>query len=406
MRQAVPPTSTIHSTDNNEVSAFASTLPHHARKRRLIVEEDDEEEEPTENDHRSSPPALASHEPPIEQNATIDQIDLFDQAAPSYAREPSTTRDDLDVSDFNDPDLPDDIDASLDELFRDGRPNLEALPDSFKILLHFGRGEPLGNLRSIRDWPTPTWIHKKEDGYGVLLGRITDHITALKAKKQEYRGLEWPTRVPYVQPTNSSKQKSFQPTNESDYEKVLAHAWHAERKRLGGEEGVIVKIFVYLKDNGAKSSSTLQRASQKRIEEANRLINRARAAGDLPQVGKFTQAMLSRDMASANNQSQDGQPIVVPDNPVYRQAARLDQKAAEVSSARREAAREAREITTIGFQMYGNQWVRIPIDIAELRRALGLPRFDITDLDERPMDPPPRPSPDMEDFDHHEDPFQ
>lgn len=328
---------------------------------------------------------------------------LMDQLEWEWAednRQKSPTVSDLDDQFFSHApeSTPDSIQEDEADVF-----NSETLPDSITITLNFRRGEPLGALRQIKGWPAPTWNHAKEDGFGLLIGRITNGITQLKALKPENKGLIWPDSVPYVQPTNSTKQRGYIPVYEDDYSEVLAKAWNSERKRLGNSSGDIsVKLYVYLRDTGV-TSQTIQRASKKIIEEAHRLINSAKASS-AKKIGKFTQAFLSRDIAAGVVPHPQEGTIEIPNNPVYTQAARLDERAEQEEDQQQQIINHDNgEYRTVRMLMFDNQWTRVRFHIKDLRQALGLPNMDITDLLQRPMDPPPRPSPDVPDYDHEEE---
>ncbi|KAG0035354.1 hypothetical protein BGZ83_004062, partial [Gryganskiella cystojenkinii] len=278
------------------------------------------------------------------------------------------------------------LDAEIDELLLDGRPDLDVLPDTVKILIHFRRGEPLGNLRSIRDWPSPSFSHGKDEGFGFLLGRITNHVTTLRNMKPENAGLVWNPSEPYVQPTNSTKQKNFKRIDDETYERVIARAWYAEKRRLGDTGDVSVKIFVYLKDTAIKGM-TIQRQKQERIEAANKRIKEAQLAGRLANVGKFTAAVMARDEAMRTTATPDEEDIPIRENHLYHQTLRLDERAAQLAQDQAQERENVREIQSISMQLVGDQWVRVPIDIAQLRIALGLPpSLTLVDLLYKQMD--------------------
>ncbi|KAF9283571.1 hypothetical protein BGZ68_005258 [Mortierella alpina] len=273
---------------------------------------------------------------PTEQAGTVEHAAVLSQGSHSKARDASV-QEDLEVSaEPSNPAPPDNVDPSPNQV-RDSRPNFDVLPDTTKIILHFRKGEPLGTLRSVKDWPTPTWEHKREDGYYVLMGRIEHQIKRLKLMKPENAGLVWPAPVPYVQPTNHSTQRSYRPVNQEDYEKVLAHAWYSERRRLGNEESVRIRIYVYLNDGNDERSQHIQRAPVRRMEEAGRIIQEAFRYNQMRK-----QESHSTERVATNIQAQESDQALVPDTPIFRQAIWLGRRFAASVLQRHHAIRPRR----------------------------------------------------------------
>ncbi|KAF8921723.1 hypothetical protein BGZ58_003963 [Dissophora ornata] len=190
--------------------------------------------------------------------------------------------------------------------------DMNELPEEVQLKLHLRKGEPLTRCRAIKHWPTPTWNYKKtSESFDLLLARIKFHVDNLKATGS--KGLEWPDKTPYVQPTNSTTQKSFRPIFEEDFESALARAWNSEKKRLGDDKEVFINIFVYLKDTVSAGSkkNTIHRATEGKIQQVNRHINSATTRKEIQLVDK---AMLPRDIARRPNLPEEGDPIEVPDH--------------------------------------------------------------------------------------------
>lgn len=397
-------TSDSSNTSHKRKNAPEVTSPP-SRRRRLI---DDAEEEQLARQEQEERDAFIEEERFLLQQLPGPSSDdgKSDQGGPlsTSEDEPSEYEDDSNAEKTS-PHQPllasANLDEELDELMLDDLPDLDVLPASVKVSLHFRRGKPLGKLRSIRDWPIPSWSHSKDEGYGFLIGRITNHVTTLRGMKPENAGLVWSPAEPYVQPTNSTKQKGYQRIDDETYEKVIARAWHAEKKRLGDDSQASVKIFVYLMDTSDRGM-TVKRQSKKRIEEANMRILEAQTAGRLLNVGKFTAAVMARDEALRTTATPAEEDLPIRNNALYNQAQRLDERARQLSEDQAQRSTETRDIQTIRVQLVGDQWIQVPIDIAQLRRALGLPpALPLVDLLQRPMDPPPAPSANMADICHN-----
>ncbi|GJJ75952.1 hypothetical protein EMPS_08310 [Entomortierella parvispora] len=221
---------------------------------------------------------------------------------------------------------------SMEETLQSQRPDIFQLPSKIQISLNFKRGEPRGAPRSIKAWPTPTWTHYKEDGFSVLVGRISNHLRNLQAIDIKNRGLYWPGSVPYIQRSHSTKQMNYPSLNEDNCYRALAKAWYNEKKRVGDEGDVQVKVFVYLKD--------------KNIE--NQAIQHT-------QVHASTETWAAAPMARRMDKSQA---TPVPSQETERRGSLLVPGADETCQVR--------------VQMCDNQWVRLRIHMGDLKQALGL----------------------------------
>lgn len=270
------------------------------------------------------------------------------------------------------------------------------LPDVTQITLNFRKGQPPctstvdqdaepKNLRRIKDWPAVDIIHNRDDEFDLFLGRIKGNLALLRKKSEKNKALRWwDTETPYIQPNHSKRQAEFAPLTPDDFEIKIAHAYHAEvaRERLAKKRfPVRVHVYIYLRDPVGEGSKTLKRQKQVEIEEANRLINEARAAGTL-NIGNVTQTLYARKLASSTTRKDDDPIPPPPDNTLYRQTANLDNRLADLRRRREADEQESQDIVPLKVRL-GDQWVTIPIDITEIRKALG---FDLVRIGETTRD--------------------
>lgn len=390
-------------------STETDTSPATGRRRRLIAEETDEEDE----EESLTQPEQASFQDsdPRSSKGTYSNDDIFSQLDDA---DQLGTRSDGTASDVESVASTRGAPASVHS--DQGEPDNDLiLPEMIEITVNFRKGQPPAmpvqgnpnaetprNLRQIKDWPAVSFIYTRGERYNTFLGHVTDQIDILKEKKPQYLGLQWwDSATPYIQPTRSTRQGKFSPLTREDFERKIDRAYRTEaswKKSLNETTKVVVNIFVYLKDTASNEGKTLKRQSRVDIEDANRRLNEARAAGNL-NIGQLTQTIYSRELASA---TQDiTQPIPPPpDNPLYRQAQSLDD---QLDGIRRRAAtgRQSRDIVPVKFLYPDDQWVTMKMDLTEIRRALG---FDLTRIGERTRDPEPpvvtRPATDVPDIDH------
>ncbi|CAO3568840.1 unnamed protein product [Mortierella alpina] len=371
---------------DNGAASFSTPSAH---KRRLIVESDDEGQ---------SDPGLSvyDYEYPYDNLSELNLINQVLGNDPARSMSPAIDTDprsDVAAAAVAEPS------AALVGADQDHDADRTTFPANMTIKLHFRRGEPLGSLRSIRDWPSPMFTLRKSDSYRALMTLLQQHIDELRAKKPENRGLVWPNMTPYVQPTSSTNQQHYRPISAENYDLVLAAAWRAERRRLGAGADIIVKMYVYLKDT-AKSTSSFQRSvqAQPRVEEANRASNMDRNVGDIPLAGLHhelrqiheTLALLATRIASGPVQPDRGDHIAVPQSAPNRPAELTDEE--RIGDRSRQATDPAPQERhgMIRIKLFSDQWVPVMIDIGDMRRALGLTLFDISGRGEQQLDPSPR----------------
>ena len=318
----------------------------------------------------------------------------------------------------------DDIFASMDRTDQFGDLNsdtnqdddedidLDVLPEVTNIVLNFRKGQPpcvaidgqaeeSKNLRKIKDWSPVQIQYKRGDGFDIFLGYIKSKITDLKRKSDKDKDLQWfDSETPYVQPNHSTRQTKFSALTPEDFETKVAHAYHAEvaRERVSSKRfSIQVHVYVYLK-HSSDGTKTLKRPSQLGIEEANRKISEARAAGTL-NIGDIGQVLYARDLASSTTSNYD-QPIPPPpNNALYRQANEIDSRSAALRQQRSASSLGSRNIVQVKARI--TDWEIVELDLTEIRRALG---FDLTRIGETTRDPTPPPVPeptvDMPDLDH------
>ncbi|KAF9283095.1 hypothetical protein BGZ68_005581 [Mortierella alpina] len=396
-----PPSNSIAS--NAEASSSTSS----AHKRRLIVDSDDEDPGPSANDleyHKDNlaelnliNQVLDSH--PIGSMSPILHGDQVSHVAAATAATPVAEPDAASVGADQDPDS-----------------DSTSFPAFMTIKLHFRRGKPLGYLRSIREWPSPTFTLQKSDTYEVLMAHIQQHLDELKARKPENRSLVWPEPTPYVQPTNSTNQQHYRPINAENYEVVLAAAWHAERRRLGAEADILVKMYVYLKDTAAKPTPSIQRArnAQARVEEANSFNAVDGNVEDVAPAGLYHElrqihvalALLTARITSGPVQPEEREGNEVPRNDPHPQAGHLGGQRTQVheKEASGPVLQQQHEMIRIKLN---DHWVPVMMDIGDIRKALGFPPLDLRGYGDQEVNPPSRApaGPDhVIDLDHEETP--
>ncbi|KAF9946613.1 hypothetical protein BGZ72_000185, partial [Mortierella alpina] len=407
----VRPTAAALSALPPSSDAVASSSTPSAHKRRLIVDSDDEGQSDTV-------PSANTFDPHTQHFDNLDEINLINRvldshpmrsmsptvhadqeshaAAPTAAppaaavAEPGTA-----VAEPGAAVVRADQDQEQDTGFN-------SFPASMTIRLLFRRGEPLGKLRSIRDWPSPTFVLRRSDSYRVLLALIQQHIEELKAMKLENGSLVWPEPTPYVQPTNSSKQQHYRPIDAENYDVVLAGAWHAERRRLGAEADIQVRIYVYLKDGSVKSASSLQRAAQaqpRAVEANNHLegdggdIPHARLYHELRQIHVALAVLAGRIASGPAVQPEDGGQSAVPQSAPYRRAGHPDGERTGARAGQGTGVVPQEQHGIIRIMLFNDQWVPVMMDIGDMRRALGLAPVDRTVLGDRQQDHPPTRAP-------------
>lgn len=272
------------------------------------------------------------------------------------------------------------------------RDTIPVLPDALKVRLHIRKGQPLTRCRVTKELPdTKTWEHRLgpdlQDSYGVFLERIRQHI-------QNTPSIDWPRdSVPYLQPTHSTPQKSYQRLDENSFDASIKKAWRAEAKRLNNPSQVFINIFVYVADRRATAAAagghnTLQRATQARIQAATERLN----ASDLT-LGPITTRLFVRDLAQRD---QPEGSLVVPDNNTFRQSQHLDR---EIDALNRRTEQERTE-SALEFRRVR---VTLDVNVHDLRQVLGLPGVNLNGLataDVAPAAALPRPQHDMPDVDH------
>ncbi|KAI1287211.1 hypothetical protein EDD11_010374 [Mortierella claussenii] len=111
-------------------------------------------------------------------------------------------------------------------------------------------------------------------------------------------------------------------------------------------------------------------------------------------LGALSVAHLSRRLARNPDPPSGDEDIELPHTDAFRQAQMLDQQSAQL----RERRQNNEAIKQQPFKFIR---VRLEMDIKDLRKALGLPDFDMSGpLEMFQGDPIPMPEVDMEDVDH------
>ena len=285
------------------------------------------------------------------------------------------------------------------------------LPETTSVRINFRCGNPSPppgtklDLRGRKNWPPKSFECRIGDGYNLFHARINDFIDQIRAVK-EYRGVKWwEDTQPYIKPTVSARQKDFSPIYPEDLQPQLKRALRSimkyNQKHPEKTLPIVLDVYVYLKDTAGKQMQTVQRQSQKNIEEANQQINQARETGRFD-IGPITQTVYSRHLASQVAPPSDQSIPPPPNTPLYNQARDLDERIADLQRQRaRSQAR--RDVAKLRLFAPGDpeHWMSVEADVSDLRRVLG---FDLVRIGETTRDPAPelpaRPTEDVVDIQH------
>ncbi|KAF9977988.1 hypothetical protein BGZ65_007170, partial [Modicella reniformis] len=197
------------------------------------------------------------------------------------------------------------------------------MPLAHTIILHYRKGKPRTICRALKDLPSPApWNHNRtNDTFRVLMARIEGYIAGL-------RGVRLPDDGHlYLQPTHNTDQRSYMELTEDNFEDAMAQAWRQEARRLTNAD-VQLHMYVYLEGvetNTAPAGAPIRRATAQRILAANPIVDEAMAQNDIPNIGRFTRAHLTRHLASLPAMPTP-QEIRIPQTNTFRQTQYLDEQ--------------------------------------------------------------------------------
>ncbi|GLE04157.1 hypothetical protein PINS_up013068 [Pythium insidiosum] len=200
----------------------------------------------------------------------------------------------------------------------------------------------------------------------------------------------------YLRPSLTSPQRDFvQVTAQNFAERVVvAQSSHSRRKKANGP--FICEFFVFVAKSEAAYGSGIRRATASRISEAAAAVDKYLQSHPEDRVGEIARTHWVLTQARQSEITN----VAVPDTATFRQMRHID-------AMREEGAVEAD--TTSGFasvtvRLNWSSDLSLSINVAELRRVLGLPPHSLlADGIFRSFVPPTAPAEDIEDVDHQSD---
>ncbi|KAF9976595.1 hypothetical protein BGZ75_000215 [Mortierella antarctica] len=262
-----------------------------------------------------------------------------------------------------------------------GRRDLQ-VPDVISIRANLRYGAPLSRNRVHQSWPeaaslTYNW---NQDSLDSLRAKVKRQ-TALPA----LRAFTWPSEEAlYVKPSHNVSKQHYFILDEGDYESKLRRAWINEARRLNAPDDVVIDVFAYLTDASNQTHASrsggvdqIRRSSKGRVQEAQGHISKAINEGQLPKIGKMTQAYFARHLAK-RPALVPGEPLVLPQTATCRQIQHLDKEAERLMERNAHDIEEGRDTVC---QLEGV----FSIKRSHLRRALGLPDMTLDGLSTSPL---------------------
>ncbi|KAG9410922.1 hypothetical protein AC1031_018948 [Aphanomyces cochlioides] len=239
-------------------------------------------------------------------------------------------------------------------------------------------GKPQGNSRTYAEPATTFTFDTTEDSFGGLRFKVTERLAQVTARYNESHATTKDKSVLQydesflilVKPAVSTKQANFVVIDESNFMSTVAVAWanHHMKQSQGGN--FVLDVFVYV-DKVDRNAKQIRRATPDRRAEMARQIlavDRERQPG--PSALTYISTSYARQIATPDF-------VNLPNNASIRQLNHIDNEMETNEQERESRARESEQLyREIRFMINGDS-VKMVVNIADLRSALGLPQFDL-----------------------------
>ena len=247
--------------------------------------------------------------------------------------------------------------------------------------------------------------------------RVSEGFDVLKAKalsfrtSAEFAGARLVNENVYFKKSKGAAQSQFIALDADNFETQIANRWSLisqgdvsrwEREGKTILEAFVFEFFVYIhRNNRANSVPTgLRRATAARVQEAAATIAAYERENNV-ELGQITNHHLQIHQA----RQPQGTPFQMPNDNTTRQAQELDEELRRIRERDADADAEAGLTErNIRLKIQG-VWLDVPVDLASLRTALGLPQHNLFHGGIfHEYEHPRLETEDIEDVDHLQDP--